>query len=615
MNITQNAKFVLAAMRRHPFAALATALATSAYCYVVYYQAKNITQIIEDWRGYNYKFSAYAEAPDSFASETEFCPVSELLSALPICHLSDDPTVLLQKALNKGQNALYKYFAIMNAKPLLIQLIDHGLTYIFTSYINFKWLGIGMHAELGMKYVSQPEKTPTLNILDHAETYATGIRAALLLSINCINAGMAAYQFYQQKQLYWVDNNFDILKYACYTSTSFIALNLAFNHVKMYLSKKEIVLHDRQINLLAFNTQNPLQVEVNQATASEHTQLQYNIYSHLVNDLLLACTSIARTISNVIFQEVTYINVLSHSIPTIIQQPNLFKNIRKFTDQFGLAIDELSGVINTVVNLSEARQAATQVMLFDECTTKYQTLIKNRKLSIIKNNKNISCDFSVTYPGQAKLFDVQYEFKRGNIYALSGDSGAGKSSFFNSLFGVNPYCAGQINVPNQENFIYISQNIALKPELNFLDTLLYPQKFTDFAAAEQDIITKLVTGLAQDFDMTNKMLHAQGNWIGNLSGGEVQRFAAMQAIVKMVLKCKKATEHVVLLMDEGLNALNPEMKETVFKTLCSYIKECNATCIAIDHGDAKELRRMYGEDFTIDFNRFSCKTNCTSMQR
>lgn len=607
MSVVKNAKFILAAIKRRPVTALLTAVATSAYCYVAYYQAKNMQQIIEDWRSYNYQFSSYADAPDSFVKKEDFCPAYNFLeNILPVCPASDDPTAILQHSLNKGQYAIYKYYAIMNAKPLLAQFIDQGLTNIFISYVNFKWLGSGVHAELGVKYVPQAPKIDIMNITTYTAGYAKGIREMLLLAINCINTGVAVYQFYQQRQQ-WHNDGFDITKYAFIAGAAFMTVNLVFNYIEGQLSKKEIFLKAKQSSMLVFNVQNSLQVEVSQATAMEHSQLEYNIYRRLVNNLLSACSSIARSVTNVVFQEVTYMNMLYYSIPTIVMHPHLFKTMRQLTDQMGLALDELSAVVNVLVDLSAAKQAAKQVLLFDECTTNYKLLLQKRQLSISRSNEDIVCDFSVCYPGRDQLFHIQYEFKRGNIYALSGDSGAGKSSFFNSLIGVNPYCIGKINAPAQENFIYISQSIALKPELNFVDTLLYPQKYDDFADNKKAVIDELIMKLAQAFGMSSKMLHDKGNWIDNLSGGEVQRLAIMQAIVKMVTKSENGEKHIVLLIDEGLNALNPQMRGLVFNTLCKYVKECNATCIAIDHGDEKELQHMYGEKCIIDFNKFSTK--------
>lgn len=579
MTIAKNINFVIAAIKRNKIAALAAFSATAAYGYLGYYHVKHMPQIIADWKDSQYQFPARTES------------------------------------LIEGAYASYKYWAIYSARFLLPKFIDAGLDYMFANYINIKWLGCGAHAGLSMRYISQNEQVDTRNIMAHTTAYALGIKASLLLSIDLCSLAATIYNFYQQAQpVNGQYIGFNLFAYALSSSAVYVVVNVIFNKMEVFLSKKTMDLQCPQSNLLAFNMQNPLQVQVNQATLSKYAQLQLTISNQLKNLPLPAAYYFARTYSNVFFSDIICVDMLRRSIPNIVEQPKLVTTIRQLAIQCSLINDGLSGIVGALINSNTFKQAAARVIHFDDCTTNYQNILKARQFIKLETTEaNLYCDFSVTYPGQKKLFTMQYTFERGNIYALSGNNGTGKSSFLNSLYGINPYCSGKITVPPQENFIYISQSIALKPGLNFKDTLLHPEKFDDLDAELCQYVTKIIRELVNTFAMQDKMFSTSERWIENLSRGELQRFAAMQAIVKMLIKSKvylqeSAPEHVVLLIDGGLNVLNPDIKKTVFEKLRQAVAHCNATCITIDYSAIPKLQEMYGKDFIVDFNELARDT-------
>ena len=54
------------------------------------------------------------------------------------------------------------------------------------------------------------------------------------------------------------------------------------------------------------------------------------------------------------------------------------------------------------------------------------------------------------YPGVAVLHDVNFSVRRGEVFALLGGSGCGKSTIMKHLIGLNPAPGGKITVAGLE---------------------------------------------------------------------------------------------------------------------------------------------------------------------
>ena len=195
-----------------------------------------------------------------------------------------------------------------------------------------------------------------------------------------------------------------------------------------------------------------------------------------------------------------------------------------------------------------------------------------------KNNNNIKV-----------LKDINLEVSQGEIIALTGPSGTGKSTLLN-IAGLleNPsngevnLCGTNCNLINEDqktilrgkNIGFIFQSHRLFPEFSSIENVMLPQLLMGVNKKEalsnaKEILSTL--GLEKRFSFRP----------ANLSGGEAQRVAIARAL---------AMEPKIMLFDEPTSALDPEMIKEVLDVMKELAKS-GMTMIVVTHemGFAREV--------------------------
>ncbi|EOZ91967.1 putative ABC transporter ATP-binding protein [Indibacter alkaliphilus LW1] len=185
---------------------------------------------------------------------------------------------------------------------------------------------------------------------------------------------------------------------------------------------------------------------------------------------------------------------------------------------------------------------------------------------------------------QAKEFavnDVSFDVEEGEILALIGESGSGKTTVLRLIAGLEHPDAGSISlsgqvivegkksVPAHERQVgMVFQDYALFPHLTILENVKFGLKknLSDPIKVAEDTL-KLV-GLREDY---HKYPH-------QLSGGQQQRVALARAI---------APNPKILLMDEPFSNLDAMLKDQVREEIRQIIKKTGITAIFVTH-DTKD---------------------------
>lgn len=168
------------------------------------------------------------------------------------------------------------------------------------------------------------------------------------------------------------------------------------------------------------------------------------------------------------------------------------------------------------------------------------------------------------------LFGVDLQIRRGEVVALLGTNGAGKSTVFKTITGLLPITGGEVRLGGERLAGKATDEIAcagvslmpggrgvfptLSVEENLRLACWQIRKDPDAVRAAQDEATAMFPILAQRADQ-----HA-----GNLSGGEQQQLSLAMAL---------ATKPEVLFIDELSLGLAP----TIVGFLCEKVKEIHAT--------------------------------------
>lgn len=208
---------------------------------------------------------------------------------------------------------------------------------------------------------------------------------------------------------------------------------------------------------------------------------------------------------------------------------------------------------------------------------------------------HISKDFS----GVKALKDVQIHIRRGEVHALCGENGAGKSTFIKILSGVYPHGSyeGEIiyngevqrfrNTLDAERagIVCIHQELALVNELSVMENIFLGNETTRLGVIQWDEMYKKTKQLLDQLD-----LHIDPNEkVRNLGVGQQQ----LVEIAKALSKNAK-----VLILDEPTSALT-EHEVAILLGRIQMLKENGVTCIYISH----KLNEIYEACDTVSVLR------------
>ena len=178
-------------------------------------------------------------------------------------------------------------------------------------------------------------------------------------------------------------------------------------------------------------------------------------------------------------------------------------------------------------------------------------------------------NISKTFDNKKKitvLKNLNFKFKKGKIYSLSGPSGSGKSTLLNLLSLIDRPSSGNIKIDNR-NINYNEIEINDKIRSSNIG-VVYQEKnlLPDFTAIENVCIASLAANnnhkIAEQESL--KIIQKVGlkdranHYPSELSGGELQRIAISRAIVN---------KPRIILADEPTGSLDHENANQIFNLL------------------------------------------------
>ena len=175
------------------------------------------------------------------------------------------------------------------------------------------------------------------------------------------------------------------------------------------------------------------------------------------------------------------------------------------------------------------------------------------------------------------LFDVSLEIQRGEVLALLGRNGMGKSTLVRTLFGQLPLTAGTLTFEGQNIAGWASDRIArlglaIVPEgRQCFPNLTVREHLTAFSAHRNPDI-KQAWDVERVFEMFPRLRERARNMGNQLSGGEQQMLAIGRALV---------TNPKLLILDEATEGLAPLVREEIWQCLAR-LRESGQTILVID---------------------------------
>ena len=191
--------------------------------------------------------------------------------------------------------------------------------------------------------------------------------------------------------------------------------------------------------------------------------------------------------------------------------------------------------------------------------------------------------------GNFTLNNINLEIKEGEIFAILGRTGSGKTVLLESIAGFYNHGNGAIYIKDtpiddiyicNRNIGFVYQDYALFPHMTVFDNIAYGLKMKKVKKHEQ---TKIVNEMAKLLSIENILK----KYPGTISGGEKQRTALARALV---LNPK------ILLMDEPFSALDPSTKNNMYAKIKSLHKKFKCTIVFVTHdfNEAKKIADRIG---------------------
>lgn len=184
------------------------------------------------------------------------------------------------------------------------------------------------------------------------------------------------------------------------------------------------------------------------------------------------------------------------------------------------------------------------------------------------------------YPNQKEggIQDFSMKLEKGEIVALLGNSGSGKSTILRLIAGLETPKSGTLTInqkvmfdknnnlaPQDRQIGMIFQDYSLFPHLTVIQNVMFGVRKKGKSEKEK---------IAMDYLQMVQLKDQADKFPNECSGGQQQRIAIARAL---------AAEPQILLLDEPFSNLDEELKISVRKEIKELLKKCNMSAILVTH--------------------------------
>jgi lipoprotein-releasing system ATP-binding protein len=223
----------------------------------------------------------------------------------------------------------------------------------------------------------------------------------------------------------------------------------------------------------------------------------------------------------------------------------------------------------------------------------------NAKPKTILEGKDLTKDFPIVGGKLPVLKGVNLEIREGEILAIAGKSGVGKSTLLHIL--------GVLDIPTNGSVIYHDRDLALLstaeraevrnrhfgfifqfyhllPEFTALENVLIPAMIGHGVLGWLGVrrtLRKRACDLLEKVGLSERLTHRPSQ----LSGGEQQRVAIARAMMN---------EPRILFCDEPTGNLDSQTSAEIVEMIWSLNRDTGQTCVIVTHDEmmAKEASRI-----------------------
>ena len=205
-------------------------------------------------------------------------------------------------------------------------------------------------------------------------------------------------------------------------------------------------------------------------------------------------------------------------------------------------------------------------------------------------------DLVKDFDGHRAVDNVSIDIEQGEVFALLGSSGCGKTTLLRMLAGFETPTSGSIVLAGRDlaglppyarpmNLMF--QSYALFPHLSVYENIAFGLRRDGLPAEEISARVESMLKLVQLGPFAKRKPH-------QLSGGQQQRVALARSLAK---------KPQLLLLDEPLGALDRKLREETQIELAHIIEDVGVTCVMVTH-DQEEAMTMASRIAVMNEGRF-----------
>ena len=189
---------------------------------------------------------------------------------------------------------------------------------------------------------------------------------------------------------------------------------------------------------------------------------------------------------------------------------------------------------------------------------------------------------TVRYGSTDAVRDVSIDVPAGSVLALVGPSGCGKTTILRAVAGLVDVAAGEIRIGDRDvtrvsaarrNVGLVPQSYAMFPHMSVAANVAYGLRAR---RTRRDVRERRV---AEVLDLVHLTEYAQRRPAA-LSGGQRQRVALARAL---------AVDPALLLLDEPLSALDPQLRGGLRRSLADNLARAGCTTVIVTHDQQEAL--------------------------
>lgn len=200
-------------------------------------------------------------------------------------------------------------------------------------------------------------------------------------------------------------------------------------------------------------------------------------------------------------------------------------------------------------------------------------------------------------PTEIKILDgVDLQIEKGDLVAITGRSGEGKSTLLHILGTIEDYCSGSLSIDGKEVSLssklelrrkaigFIFQAFHLLEDFTVLENILFPAKIL------RERVDPKSENYARAHDLLKRVgLDSRASFLAKLlSGGEKQRCAIARAL------CNRPK---ILFADEPSGNLDGHTAEIIHELLLQLVKDEGMALVLVTHNT--QLARLCKKQYVL----------------